>query len=156
MLDPGAEEVWEALKICLQHLEHPRRVERRGWMEDREEQHLVPTQDDLLGAAVDAGNPVGLAGQQLGGEVAERRDDLGADELDLLEEVRLAGLQLTWERVAVARGTAFHRVRDIDHLASHADALEELRKQFSSGSDERDALLVLVEAGRFADEHQVG
>jgi hypothetical protein len=42
------------------------------------------------------------AGQQLGGEVAERADDLGLDEVDLAVQEWLARIDLLWERVAVA------------------------------------------------------
>ena len=56
-------------------------------MKDREQEHARPTEDDLLLAAVHLRDPVGLAGEQLGGEVAERRDDARLDQLDLPEEV---------------------------------------------------------------------
>ena len=103
----GAEELRKATEVRFQHLEHPRRVERSGGMEDREEHTLFPPRTTSCGDAVDTGDPVGLAGQELGREVAERRDHLRADQLDLLEEVRLAGLDLAGERVAVSRRTAF-------------------------------------------------
>ena len=63
-------------------------------MEDRVEQHAGAAEHDLLLAAVHLGDPVGLAGEQLGREVAERADHLRLDQLDLAEEVALAGVDL--------------------------------------------------------------
>jgi hypothetical protein len=41
-----------------------------------------------------------------------------------------------------------------DVAACQTDAREQLVEQLPGLADERDALLVLVEAGRLADEHQ--
>ena len=41
-------------------------------------------------------------------------------------------------------------------LAGEADLLEQLVQQLPGAADERQTLLVLVHAGRLADEHQVG
>ena len=68
----------------------------------------------------------------------------------------LAGLDLVRLRVAVPGRAAFDDVRDVDVLPAHADPLEQLLQQLPGLSDERDALLVLVEAGRLTDEHEVG
>src|SRR5207247_2471900 len=92
----------------------------------------------------------------LGREVAEGPDQLRLDQLDLTEQVALAGLDLLWHRVAVPRGPALDHVRDVDVLPGHADSAEELVEELPSLADERVALLVLVEAGRLADEHQLG
>ena len=53
-------------------------------------------------------------------------------------------------------GRHFKHVRDEDVVAGQADPGEELAEQLPGGADERHALLVLVEPGRLADEHQVG
>ena len=71
-------------------------------MEDRIERDWIPSEHHLLLAAVDLGDPVRLAGQELGREIAERRDQGRLDQLDLLPEVRLAGLDLLRLGVAVA------------------------------------------------------
>ena len=41
-------------------------------------------------------------------------------------------------------------------LAREADPGEQLAEQLPGRADERDSLLVFVESGRLADEHQVG
>ena len=51
---------------------------------------------------------------------------------------------------------ALHDVGDVDVLASQPDLPEHPRQQLPGGPDERLPLLVLVEPGRLADEHQVG
>src|SRR5207237_6167541 len=89
-------------------------------------------------------------------EGAARADQLGLDQLDRPPEVRLARFDLLRQRVAVARRPAFYDVGDIDVLTAQADAVEEVREELSCSADERHALLVLVEAGRLADEHQLG
>ena len=58
--------------------------------------------------------PCGLAGEQLRGEVAERAHHLRADQLDLCEEVPLAGLDLLGLRVAVPGRAALEHVGDVD------------------------------------------
>jgi hypothetical protein len=67
----------------------------------------------------------------------------------------LAGVDLVGLRVAVARRPRLEHVRDEDVLARQADLLEQLVEQLAGAADERQALLVLVHAGRLADEHQV-
>src|SRR3954452_131199 len=142
-------------KVVAQQLLDPVRPQRRGWMEDREQQHHAARDLALLGAAVDLGDAGRVAGQQLGGEVPERADDLRLDELDLAIEVRLAGLDLLRQRVAVAGRAAADHVRDEDVGALDCDLLEQLVKQLSCPPDERKTLLVLARSGRLADEHQV-
>ncbi len=100
--------------------------------------------------------PSGRPGQELGREVAEGADHARADQRDLREQVRLALADLGRLRVAVARGAALQDVGDEDVVAREADALEHLAEELPGGPDERDALEVLVVAGRLADEHHVG
>jgi hypothetical protein len=69
--------------------------------------------------------------------------------------MRLAGLDLVRLRIAVARRAAHEDVVDVDLLAGDPDLPEQARQQLPGGTDERHALLVLVEARRLADEHQV-
>src|SRR5207253_1232922 len=93
--------------------------------------------------------------QELRREVAEGRHDLRLDQLDLAEEVAFAGLDLLGLWVAVPWRAAFQRIADIDVLTGEPDPPEQLAEQLARRADERDALLVLVEARRLADEHQV-
>ena len=105
---------------------------------------------------MDARDPGRLAREQLRGEVAERRDELRLDQLDLAEEVASQASISSGMRVAVAGRPALDHVRDVHVLAGHADSGEELVEELPRLADERVALLVLVEAGRLADEHQLG
>src|SRR5712691_9426911 len=86
---------------------------------------------------------------------AERRDDLWLDQLDLLPEVAFARLDLVRQGVTVAGRTAFQGVTHEDIAARESDAREQRVEELPRLADERDALLVLVEAGRLSDEHQV-
>ena len=150
-----SQEPGQAGEVGLQHLEHGRRVERCGRVVDRIEQHAAACDRQLLLLAVHTRDPERPAGEELGGEVAQRRDHLRLDQLDLAEEVRLARLDLVLLRVAVAGRTALEDVRDVDVLPPQLDAREQPVEQLPRLADEGDALLVLVEARRFADEHQV-
>ena len=100
--------------------------------------------------------PSCLPGEELRREVAERRDHARLDQLDLPEEIRLAGLDLVGHRVAVPGRAALDDVRHVDVGALEPDAGEQLVEELPGLADEREALLVLVEAGRLADEHEVG
>jgi hypothetical protein len=64
--------------------------------------------------AVDSRDPERLAGEQLRREVPERGDQLRPDQLDLSEQMSLAGLDLVGGRVAVARRPALQDVGDVD------------------------------------------
>ena len=125
-------------------------------MVERVEQHAAAADRRLLLLAVHARDPELPAGEELRREVAERRDDHRLDQLDLAEEVALARLDLVRLRVAVAGRPALEDVRDVDVAARHPDLREQLLEQLPGLADERQALLVLVEARRLADEHQVG
>src|SRR5437868_3992144 len=96
---PSAEQLRQAAEIGLEHLEHPRRIERRRRVEERVEEHAVASEHDLLLGPVNARDAERLAREQLRREVAERRDHLRLDQLDLAPEVRLAGLDLLGLRV---------------------------------------------------------
>ena len=115
----------------------------------------APGDGERLLLAVHPRDPERTPGEKLGREVAERRDHLRLDQLDLAEQVRLARLDLVLLRVAVAGRTALEDVRDVDVLAAEIDACEQPVEQLPRLADEGDALLVLVEARRFADEHQL-
>ena len=125
-------------------------------MVERVENHAVAAERRLLLLPVNARDPERPAGEELRREVAERRDDLRLDQLDLLPEMALARLDLVRLRVAVPGRAALQDVRYVDVLAPKADSGEQLLQQLPGLADERHALLVLVEARRLADEHQVG
>ena len=125
-------------------------------MVERVEQDAAAGDRELLLLAVHARDPQRPAGEELRREVAERRDHLRLDQFDLAEEVRLARLDLVLLRVAVAGWAALEDVRDIDVLAPELDTGEQPLEQLPRLADEGDALLVLVEAGSLAYEHQVG
>ena len=72
-------------------LQHRRRVERCGGVVEREEHDGRAAERHLVLLPVNAGDPVRTPGEELRGEVAERRDDARPDELDLTEEMGLAG-----------------------------------------------------------------
>jgi len=96
------------------------------------------------------------AREQLGREVAERADHLWLDELDLPVQVGPAGVELVRLRVTVARRSALEGVADKHVLPRQPDLPQELVEQLAGAAYERQALEVLVMAGRLADEHQVG
>ena len=102
--------------------------------------------------ARDAGR---AARQQLGREVAEGADDARRDELDLAQQVGLAGLDLFGLGVAIVGRPRLEHVGDVDLLAGKADGGEQLLEKLAGLAHERPALLVFVVAGRLADEHEV-
>ena len=93
-------------------------------MVERVEDDAAARDRERLLLAVYARDPERPAGEELRREVAERRDHLRLDQLDLAEEMRLAGLDLVLLRVAVARRAAFEDVRDVDVLAPQFDTRE--------------------------------
>ena len=69
--------------------------------------------------------------------------------------MRLAGRDLLGERVAISGRPAFEDIRDEDVGARQPDPAEQLVEELACLSHERDTLLILVEARRLADEHEV-
>src|SRR5207247_1153345 len=92
---------------------------------ERIEHHAIAAEHRLLLLAVDAGDAQRAAGQELGREVAERRHDLRLDQLDLLPEVALAGLDLVRLRIAIPGRAAFEYIRNEDVAAREADSREQ-------------------------------
>src|SRR5439155_14057354 len=68
----------------------------------------------------------------------------------------LARLDLVRHRIAVTRRATFQDVRHIDVRAGQADSRQQLVEQLAGRADEGNTLLVLVEARRLADEHEIG
>src|SRR5258705_6320163 len=124
-------------------------------MEDREQQNHAAPDLALLRPPVHPRDPGRIAREQLGREVAERADDLRLDQLDLAEQVGLAGLDLLGQRVAVARWAAADHVRDERVRALDPHLCEQIVEKLSRPSHERKPLLVLVRARRLADGAQV-
>ena len=151
-----AEQGRQAREVVLERLQHRRRVERGGRVIERVEQDRRRGERHLLLLAVHARDPERAAGEELRGEVAERRDDARPHELDLAEEVRLAGGDLGLERIAILRRPALEHVREIDRLRREPDSGEQPRQQLPCLPGERQPALVLVVAGRLADDHQLG
>src|SRR5262245_48082808 len=151
-----AEQLGDAPEVILQNLEHPGRVKGCRRVVERIEEHAPAAERHLLLLAVNASDPRLLPREELGGEVAKRRDERWLDQLNLAEQVALAGLDLVRHRVAVPGRPAFQDVRDVDVASLQADAGQKLIEQLPCLADERKALLVLVEARRLADEHQLG
>ena len=87
----------------------------------------------------------------------ERDDDPRVDQLDLLLEIRATRLDLAGRRVAVLRRAALDDVGDVALGAGQADLLpHEAVQQLAGTADEGLAGQVLLAAGPFADEQQVG
>ena len=125
-------------------------------MKDRVERDRVSAENDLLLAAVHLRDSRRLAGEEFRREIPERRDQGGLDQLDLSPEMRLTRLDLLRQRVTVSRRPALQYVADPHVVARHPDPFEQLDEELPGGADERNAVLVLVEARRLAHEHQLG
>jgi hypothetical protein len=125
-------------------------------MEDRVEKDGPTAESAHLRHAPHLRDPVSRSREQLGREVAQRADDTRLDQIDLLEEVALAGIDLGRLRIAVARRPALEYVGDEALLPRESDLREQLVEEAASAADERLALTILVEAGSLAHEHQVG
>src|SRR4029450_11951553 len=72
--DLASEQLGETREVLLEHLQHRRRVERRGVVVERVEQHAAAAEGDLLLGPVHTRDPRRLAREQLRREVTERRD----------------------------------------------------------------------------------
>ena len=79
-------------------------------MVERVEEHVERADLEPLLLPVDARDPGLLAAQLLGRVVAEGRYHFRPDQLDLAEQVRLAGLLLVRNRIAVAGRPALQEV----------------------------------------------
>src|SRR3954469_9496184 len=111
--------------------------------------------------AVAGGPPVQRAHAARGKEfghrkAAQRADHPRLDQRDLAIQVLAAGGYLVGQWVAIVRRPALQDVRNVDVLPLEPDRAQHLLEQFPGGADERARLLVLVVAGRLADEHDPG
>lgn len=116
--------------------------------------------DALAGEPLAADLGHGLAAV-LGEEAGERGfaqgdDDFGADDGDLLAEEGQAGFHFVGFGLAVAGGAALDDISDPDLFAPELHGLDDLGQEFARAADEGAALDILVGAGAFADEHELG
>src|SRR5688572_30738776 len=94
-----------------------------------------------------------LAGpqQRLCRKSAEGQHDLGAEELDLPNEIRGTSLHLVRQRIAVTGWPVLQHVADEDLFARQIDRAEDLRQQLAGLPDEWPPQLVLGRARSLAD-----
>ena len=89
----------------------------------------------------------------------QRDQDLWADDLDLPNQVGLAGVHFLRGRLAIAEclagrvGAALEDIRDKDLVPAQTHRLDDLREQLPRLADERFALLIFIGPGRLTDEH---
>ena len=150
------QELGDRREVGPQRLLHRRGAQRRGRVEERQQEDGAAAElVDLRGAA-HLGDPGRAAAQQLGREVAEGADDARLDQPHLLEQVGLAGLDLLRLGIAVARRPRLEHVGDEDVVAGEPDLLQHLVQQLAGAADEGQPLAVLFGPRCLADEHQVG
>src|SRR3954470_18965952 len=125
-------------------------------MEERVDRHVEASDGPLLGPPAAARDADGALRDRLRRVVAERRDHLRLDQLDLPHQVRHALLDLLGQRIAVPGRAALEDVRHKDLAPRQADLAEQGVEELPGAPHERLALLVLGGAGGLADEHQVG
>ena len=97
--------------------------------------------------------PSRVAEQRLRRGIAERDQDVRVHQLDLALDEGQADLRLLRRRRAVAGRPPRNDVGDIGLAAIEADRGDHAVEQLARAADERQALDVLVAAGRLADEH---
>src|SRR6266446_788858 len=101
--------------------------------------------------ATDPADAVSGAQQQLAGEIAQRQQHLGLDQLELRLKPGSTRLNLVRLWVPVARRPAFHGITDVDLGPLESQLFAEQPVQELTGSpDERAALHVLVSAWSLA------
>lgn len=95
-----------------------------------------------------------LPGEEAGhGMPAEGDDQFRGKEVYLLLQPGTALFHFLWEGVPVPWRTAFYYVGYVDFFSCQIDGSEQLFQELAGGADEGSALLVFVEAGTLADEH---
>ena len=94
--------------------------------------------------------------QLLEGGPAEGNEKEGFHRRYLSDEIGVAGVNFGRKRGAVAWRAAFDEVSDEDLLATEADVTKEFVEELAGGTDEGAPLQILLLAGTFADEHDLG
>ena len=110
---------------------------------------------DVMEFPAQPGDRRGAPEKGLSGELSETADDLRANGRDLAFQEGTAGEHLVGLGISVSRGAALQDVADVSILTFDAGGLDDLREELACGADERQALLVFLIAGRFADEHDL-
>src|SRR4029077_10810904 len=106
-------------------------------VEQRQQEEVASPDHVLLSRASDLGDAGRLGGEELRGEVAESADHLRLDQLDLLLQVRTAGVDRLRLWIPVSGRAALEDVRDEHILALQPDALEQLGEETAGPADER-------------------
>jgi hypothetical protein len=87
------------------------------------------------------------------GVPTQRHDNPWLDDVNLSVQVVVAGSHFNRLRIAVTRGAALDDVRDEHAPAVNPNLVEELAQKTPGSPDKWKALLVFMETGGFADEH---
>src|SRR2546421_558079 len=127
-------------------------AQQEGRMERRDEHRVA----ERVQPATQLADRFLRAQQRLGRDAAEREDDLRLDHGELVGQKRRARGELVCLGIAVAGRPAQDRVRDEDFVARQVHRGQHLRQQLSRAADERQALRVLVGAGAFANDDELG
>ncbi len=84
------------------------------------------------------------------------------DDIDLLHQIRPAGLHLARRRRAISERTsrhvraAFENVGDVNLFPRKTHCLDNFGKQLAGATDERFALRIFIRPRCFSDEHDIG
>src|SRR5579872_6242107 len=89
-------------------------------------------------------------------EAAKRDDEARLDERQLPLQVRPTGSDLARQRIAVVRRPVFDHVRDVHIAPLELGDCQQLLEELAGRPDEGAALLVLVESGSLANQHDAG
>ena len=98
--------------------------------------------------------------QSFHGRRAQRHQNLGADQINLRQQIRQAGFHFLGRGSAVAGGlaggvgTALEDIGDINSFPAQTHRLDNACQQLARRAHKRLALRVFVRPGRFADKHQ--
>ena len=152
----AADQRREPREVLFEHVEHRRRVERGCRVVDRVEEHAAAAERDFLLLAVDARDAGGLPERSLVAKLPSVATTFGWMSSTCRKRWPSQASISSGCGSRFPGGPALENVRDVDVAALEADPREQLVEQLPGLADEREALLVLVEAGRLADEHQVG
>ena len=145
-------------KSVLEHLEHRAacRARRPGGRAGRAVTAVPPSVTSCSSPCTRV-IPSGLPERSFVAKFPSVATTLRPDQLDLPEEVRLAGLDLVRLRVAVPGRPALEDVRDVDVVARQADPVEQLVEQLARPAPTNGTpCWSSWKPGRLADEHQVG
>src|SRR5438067_2101829 len=131
----------------------PGRVpQERGGMIRRDERDPVVA----MHLASQLRDPELRAEERLRCEVAHRENHFRPKELELPHEIRRTRFDLVLFRVAIPRRAVLQDVADEYVLAAQANGREDLGKELSRRTDERESGRVLLASRRLADDDEIG